>query len=84
MITAGLAVLLKDEFAYVSALIGSMGSSLLAYILPCICHLVLYKETNSRFTVMKDITLIIVGVVGGVVGVVITAQTIVMDFEARK
>lgn len=76
LITAGIAVLLKDEFAYVNALIGSLGSSVLAYILPCTFHLVLFKNTNSVCVVIKDIVFILFGVVGGVVGVVITVENI--------
>lgn len=79
LITAGIAVLLKDEFAYVNALIGSLGSSVLAYILPCTFHLVLYKHTNSVGVVIKDIVFIIFGLVGGLVGVVITVQNIVKN-----
>lgn len=60
-----------------NALIGSLGSSVLAYILPCIFHLVLFKHSNSVGVVIKDITFIILGVVGGIVGVVITVENIV-------
>ena len=81
LFTAGLAVLLKDEFAYVNALIGSMGSSVLAYILPCVFHLILFKNTNSVGVVIKDIVFIIFGVVGGLVGVVITVQNIVKHLK---
>lgn len=81
VITAGFAVLLKSEFAYVTALIGSMGSSVLAYILPCTFHLVLFKHTNSVGVVIKDIVFIIFGVVGGIVGVVITVQNIVKNLS---
>ena len=77
LMTAGFAVLLKNEFAYVTAFIGSLGSSVLAYILPCTFHLVLFKNTNSVGVVIKDIVFIIFGVVGGVVGVVITVQNVV-------
>ena len=77
-------MLLKDEFAYALALIGSMGSSLLAYVLPCICHLIFFKETNSYFSTVKDVALIVFGIVGGITGVVVTIQNIVMDFNARQ
>ncbi|XP_048576324.1 amino acid transporter AVT3B isoform X2 [Nematostella vectensis] len=83
LITAGMAVLLKDDFAYVNALIGSLGSSVLAYILPCVFHLVLFKDSNSGPIVIKDIALIIFGVVGGIMGVVITVQSIIKDFSQR-
>lgn len=76
-ITAGIAIALKDNFAYVSALTGSLGSSVLAYILPCIFHIVLYKNTNSVAVVIKDIIIVVFGIVGGVVGVVITIHDMV-------
>ncbi|XP_074639282.1 uncharacterized protein LOC141897569 isoform X1 [Acropora palmata] len=76
LITAGMAVLLKDEFAYVNALIGSLGSSVLAYILPCTFHLILFKNTNSVPVVIKNIVFILFGIVGGLVGVVITVENI--------
>jgi len=77
--TAAIAVLLKDEFAYVNAFIGSMGSSVLAYILPCVFHLVLFKNTNSGFVVIKNIVFILFGIIGGIVGVVMTVRTIIHD-----
>ena len=70
---------LKNKFAYVSALTGSLGSSVLAYILPCIFHIVLYKNTNSVAVVIKDIIIVVFGIVGGVVGVVITIQDMVKN-----
>ena len=78
-ITAGIAIALKNQFAYVSALTGSLGSSVLAYILPCIFHIVLYKNTNSVAVVIKDIIIVVFGIVGGVVGVVITIQDMVKN-----
>ena len=78
-ITAGIAIALHNQFAYVSALTGSLGSSVLAYILPCIFHIVLYKNTNSVAVVIKDIIIVVFGIVGGVVGVVITIQNMVKD-----
>lgn len=80
-LTAGIAILLKDEFAYVNALIGSLGSSVLAYILPCTFHIILYKNTNSVAVVIKNIIIVVFGIVGGVVGVVITIQNIVKDLS---
>lgn len=82
--TAGLAILLKNEFAYVNAFIGSMGSSVLAFILPCIFHLVLFKNTNTGFVVVKNIVFILFGIIGGIVGVVMTVHKIVEDLTHNK
>ena len=81
LFTGGLGILLKDDFAYVNALIGSMGSSVLAYILPSLFHLSMFKNRSSWGSVIKDVLLIIFGVVGGIIGVVITVQNIV---KAKK
>ena len=67
-----------------NALIGSMGSSVLAYILPALCHLILFRACSSWGTVIKDVLLVVFGVLGGIMGVVITVQNIVEDFEARS
>ena len=82
-ITAGIAIALKNKFAYVSALTGSLGSSVLAYILPCIFHIILYKNTNSVAVVIKDIIIVVFGIVGGVVGVVITIQEMVKNSKVN-
>ena len=79
--TALIAWALRDDFAYVNAFIGSVGSSMLAYILPCTFHLVLLKHENSKFTVFKNISFIVFGIVGGIVGVAITVENMVKSFQ---
>ncbi|XP_031571847.1 amino acid transporter AVT3C-like [Actinia tenebrosa] len=81
LLTAGVAIALKDDFAYVGALCGSLGSSTLGFILPCIFHNVLLKETNSKLTVAKNYLLQLFGVVGGAVGVAVTITQIVKQFS---
>lgn len=82
--TAGIAIALKDDFAYVSAIVGSVGSSTLGFILPCVFHMVLCKDTNTRLTVVKDCLFITFGIVGGVLGVTITIQQIIEQFSKTK
>ena len=79
--TAGIAIALKDDFAYVSAIVGSVGSSTLGFILPCVFHMVLCKDTNTRLTKVKDCLFVAFGVIGGVVGVTVTIQQIVQQFS---
>lgn len=78
--TAGIAIALKDDFAYVSAIVGSIGSSTLGFILPCVFHLVLCKDSSTRLTKVKDCLFIAFGIIGGVVGVTVTIQQIVEQF----
>ncbi|KAJ7371088.1 hypothetical protein OS493_027776 [Desmophyllum pertusum] len=78
--TAGIAIALKDDFAYVSALVGSLGSATLGFILPCIFHLVLCKDSNTTLTKVKDYLFIAFGIVGGVIGVTVTIMQIVEQF----
>lgn len=72
--TAGIAIALKDDFAYVSAIVGSIGSSTLGFILPCIFHLVLCKDSSTTLTKVKDCLFIAFGIIGGVIGVTVTIQ----------
>lgn len=78
--TAGIAIALKDDFAYVSAIVGSIGSATLGFILPCVFHLVLCKDSNTRLIKVKDCLFIAFGMIGGVVGVTITIEQIVQQF----
>ncbi|XP_029191850.2 proton-coupled amino acid transporter 1-like [Acropora millepora] len=79
--TAGIAIALKHDFAFVSAIVGSVGSSTLGFILPCVFHLVLYKETNTRLIKAKDCLLITFGLLGGVVGLTVTIMQMVKQFS---
>lgn len=78
--TAGIAIALKDDFAYVSAIVGSIGSSTLGFILPCVFHLVLCKDSSTTLTRVKDCFFIAFGILGGVIGVAVTIQQIVEQF----
>lgn len=79
--TAGIAIALKDDFAYVSAIVGSIGSSTLGFILPCVFHLVLCKDSSTTLTRVKDCLFIAFGILGGVIGVAVTIQQIVEQFS---
>ncbi|KAK7507847.1 hypothetical protein BaRGS_00000812, partial [Batillaria attramentaria] len=65
----GLAVLLKDNFAYISAFVGALGSTMLAYILPCLFHLRLCWSELPLGIKVKDITIIVLGVACGIAGI---------------
>ncbi|XP_076072551.1 uncharacterized protein LOC143044425 [Mytilus galloprovincialis] len=66
-VTAGLAVIFRDSFAYVGAFTGAIGSSLLAYILPCLFHLKICGRDSSYGIIIKDVTIVIIGVICSIV-----------------
>ena len=62
---------LKNYFFYVSALLGSVGSIALAYILPCFFHLCLCRESTRKISWSvwtKDVAIILIGVATGALG----------------
>ncbi|XP_077992695.1 uncharacterized protein LOC144446744 [Glandiceps talaboti] len=72
------AILFSDSFAYITAVVGAVGSSLLAFILPCIFHLKLKWNELSKALIVKDISIIIVGTTGGIVSLVVVIQQMVL------
>ena len=81
ILSAAAAIGLKNDFAYLAAITGSIGSSALAYILPCVFHLVLFKRTVHPIVVLKDILIICFGIVGGVVGLYVVIGQLVKQFS---
>jgi amino acid permease len=67
-ITAMLAMLLKDYFFYVGAFTGSVGSVLLAYVMPCYFHLRLCPGELTGFVYFKDVAIMVFGVLAGLAG----------------
>ncbi|XP_028406582.1 amino acid transporter AVT3B-like [Dendronephthya gigantea] len=76
-IAFGVAYVSRNYYAYVSALSGSIGSSLLAFILPCAFHLIIKRDTLPTLIVAKDIILILFGIIAGIVGFVTTLIKII-------
>ena len=73
----GVAYVCRDYYAYVAAMSGSIGSSLLAFVLPCCFHFILKKYDLSTFIVAKDILLILFGIIAGIVGFATTLIKII-------
>ncbi|KAK7111497.1 hypothetical protein V1264_011118 [Littorina saxatilis] len=69
LIIGVLAVLLRNSFAYISAFIGALGSTFVAFVLPCVFHLRLCWPFLSLPIKLKDMSIIVVGVVFCVTGV---------------
>ncbi|XP_062612262.1 uncharacterized protein LOC134274037 [Saccostrea cucullata] len=63
----GLAIIFRNSFALVAAFTGAIGSSMLAYILPCLFHLKLCHRDLSWFICIKDVTIIVLGILCSVV-----------------
>lgn len=74
MIIVGIVIVLKDDFVYVSVIVGFIGSVILGFILFCIFYLVFCKDSNIMLIKVKDCLFIVFGIIGGVVGVIITIK----------
>ncbi|XP_060600506.1 proton-coupled amino acid transporter 2-like isoform X2 [Ruditapes philippinarum] len=81
VLAGGLAVILKDNFAYVGAFVGAVGSSVLAFILPCLFHLRLCWNELNVFIKFKDIFIIVFGVFASIISVISVIQRIVKNVD---
>ncbi|XP_059174468.1 uncharacterized protein LOC131954738 [Physella acuta] len=77
LLAAGIAVLTRDFFAYFTAFIGAVGSSVLAYILPCLFHLKLRWHELSLGIKVKDVVIVVFGVLASVVSLYTTISEVV-------
>ena len=67
-LTAISAMFLKNYFFYVSAITGSLGSVLLAYILPCYFHIKLCPNEMTKWVFGKNVAIMLFGIAAGVAG----------------
>lgn len=77
ILAGGLAIILKDNFAYVGAFVGAVGSSVLAFILPCLFHLRLCWHDINIFIKLKDMIIIVFGVFASIISVISVVERIV-------
>jgi solute carrier family 36 (proton-coupled amino acid transporter) len=61
-----------DYFSYVASLVGSIGGALLSFIMPCAFDLKLSRPHQPTANMAKNILIIMFGIVGGVLGIVVT------------
>lgn len=66
--TATVAMLAGKNFGLFQSLVGSLGASCLAYTAPAFFHYVAFREDNSAAVKMKNIAIVVFGIVGAVVG----------------
>lgn len=68
VILTGFIVLKVPNFGQLMALVGASCCTLLAYIMPALCHLVLFRRDSDQSGRMLDYTLLVLGVSGAIVG----------------
>ena len=56
---------------------GSIGSCPLAFILPCLFHIKINKMCMSKLEILQDVTIVVFGIVCGVVGFVVSLMEII-------
>ncbi|XP_071106684.1 uncharacterized protein [Haliotis cracherodii] len=76
-VAAGLAVIFRDNFAYIGAFTGAIGSSMLAYILPCLFYNKLCGPSMPWYIKAKNIIIIIMGVSCSVISLYSTIRNLV-------
>ncbi|KAK3612264.1 hypothetical protein CHS0354_039545 [Potamilus streckersoni] len=76
---AGLAVVFRDSFAYIGAFTGAIGSSMLAYILPCLFHLKICWRDIDLPIKIKDISIVIIGLFASVVSLYTVILSLVQN-----
>ncbi|XP_078668862.1 uncharacterized protein LOC144910093 [Branchiostoma floridae x Branchiostoma belcheri] len=79
--SGALAILLKDDFAYIGAFTGAVGSTILAFILPCAIHLKLYRGSLSYASIIKDVLIILFGLVGGSISLYSVIRRMIHQFS---
>ena len=66
---SGLIVCLVPNFSTLMNIIGAVFGTLLAFIMPGICHYAIFKNNINRTDAMMDYMLVIIGCIGCILGV---------------
>ncbi|XP_021358618.1 uncharacterized protein LOC110453783 isoform X2 [Mizuhopecten yessoensis] len=72
-----LAVVFRASFAYIGGFTGAVGSSALAFVLPCIFHLKLCSKDLSYGVILKDILIIVFGCGASCVSLIYVVKALV-------
>ena len=67
-LVTGVIVLRVPNFGQLMALVGASCCTLLAFIMPALCHLVLFRKEENKGAKLLDYTLVVLGVSGAVIG----------------
>ena len=65
------------EFSLFVSLVGAVGSSLLAFILPCVFYMWIFRHTRPKWHMALNGILVVFGVVGSAVSIVVTVAQII-------
>ena len=71
----GVIVILVPRFSVLMALIGATCCTLLAFIMPALCHLALFTRDLKQSQYAMDIVLVLVGVLGAILGTIDAVKT---------
>ena len=77
MCTVAIAFAARDDFSFISSLVGSLGATPLSFIFPCFLHGSLYKGELSLSDRIAHAIIPIIGVVGGIYGVSTTIDQLI-------
>jgi len=68
VLLTGLIVLKVPNFGQLMALVGASCCTLLAFIMPALCHLVLFRREEDNSSKILDYILVVLGVLGAIIG----------------
>lgn len=77
LVIAALAVILREYFAYISALGGALGASYLAFVLPCLIDIRLRAGEMSLPIKIKNIIIIITAITFSILGLIVIVMQMV-------
>eukprot|EP01028_Stygiella_incarcerata_P001244 TRINITY_DN119_c0_g3_i1.p1 TRINITY_DN119_c0_g3~~TRINITY_DN119_c0_g3_i1.p1 ORF type:complete len:508 (-),score=118.75 TRINITY_DN119_c0_g3_i1:1394-2791(-) len=79
ILTGCLGVVFRNDFGFFTSLIGAIGSSALAFVLPSWFHIRLLSETGTltKFQRNKNIALMLIGVICAIIGTVVCIMNLV-------
>ncbi|XP_033125555.1 amino acid transporter AVT3B-like [Anneissia japonica] len=77
-IQVGIAILLKNQYAYFGSIVGTIGACVLGYILPPLIHIKLWRHQVSwAFTALNIFIVCIFGIIGGIMSLSFGFKTII-------
>ncbi|XP_070540532.1 uncharacterized protein [Ptychodera flava] len=77
LVTFVFAVIFKENLAYTIGLPGAVAGMLLAFILPCVFHLVLNWRQLKLTIIIKDVAIIVISVISGIASFITVIQQMI-------
>ena len=69
-------------FSLFVSLIGSVGSSTLAFILPCLFHFKLFRATSSKYILLLNSFIVIFGIIASLISATVTIYQLITAISA--